>query len=101
MKVDDPRAHFNLPMTPATDVWKTEVIRREAESSSSKDAVSLSTDLRLADSAVRAAALPGDVRSEAVARARALLASGELGNDLTSLAERLIDSLAESRNEWS
>src|SRR5262245_1407530 len=96
MKVDDPRAHFNLPVTPATDVKKTPVVRRDVESTGTKDAVSLSSDLRLADEAVRAAALAGDVRPEAVARARALLASGELGADLSRLANRLIESLTES-----
>ena len=103
MRVDDPRAHFNLPVTPAADVQneKTPVVRRGVESFASKDAVSLSSDLRLADEAVRAAALAGDVRPEAVARARALLASGELGADLTRLANRLIESLSESCNEPS
>ena len=101
MKVDDPRAHFNLPVTPAADVKKTPAVRRDVESAGSKDAVSLSSDLRLADEAVRAAALAGDVRPEAVARARALLASGDLGSDLTRLADRLIESLTESHNEPS
>ena len=66
--------------------------------SSSSDAVKLSADLRFADVALRAAAMAGDVRPEAVARAIELLNSGELGSDMERLADRIIDSLLESRD---
>ncbi|MFO7302616.1 MAG: flagellar biosynthesis anti-sigma factor FlgM [Acidobacteriota bacterium] len=62
------------------------------------DAVNLSGALRLADEAVRAAALSGDVRPHAVDRARQLLATGELGSDPEALADRIIDSLLETRD---
>lgn len=62
------------------------------------DAVSLSDALKLADDAVRAAAFSGDVRPEAVARARQLLESGQLGANPDAIAERIIDSLLESRD---
>ena len=62
------------------------------------DALKPSGALRLADEAVRAAAFSGDVRPEAVDRARALLDSGELGSDPESLADRIIDSLLDSRD---
>lgn len=83
-----------------TPVPNSEAKRPEV-STGSMCAVSLSSDLRLADEAVRAAALAGEVRPEAVARARALLASGELGGDLERLADRLIESLIESRDGHS
>jgi hypothetical protein len=98
MKVDDPRTHFNLPVISATAVQSPPEPNGFGALSGPNEAVSLSSDLRLADEAVRAAA-PGDgVREHAVERARALLASGELGRDLERLAERLIDSLIESRD---
>jgi len=62
------------------------------------DAVTLSGTIRLADDAVLAAAVSGDVRPEAVARARQLLESGQLGADPEALAGRIIDSLLESRD---
>jgi hypothetical protein len=62
------------------------------------DSVRLSGELRLADEAVRAAALAAEVRPDAVARARALLESGELGRDVSALADSIIDSLLESRD---
>ncbi len=63
------------------------------------DDVTLSVELRLADHAVRAAALSGDVRPLAVERARHLMQSGVVGNDLEKLADRIIDSLIQSRDD--
>ena len=62
------------------------------------DAVHLSKDLNIADVALRAAAMAGDVRPEAVAHAMELFNSGKVGNDLERLADRIIDSLTESRD---
>jgi hypothetical protein len=67
--------------------------------SASSDAVSLSADLRFADVALRAAAMAGDVRPEAVAHAIELMNNRELGNDMERLADRIIDSLLESRDD--
>ena len=99
MKVDEPRTHFNLPVTSVPPAANPEAKRPEVLAGSRY--ASLSSDLRLADEAVRAAALARDVRPEAVARARALLASGELGRDLERLADRLIECLIESRDGHS
>jgi hypothetical protein len=63
------------------------------------DAVHLSGDLRLADVAIRAAAVAGDVRPEAVAQAIKLFNSGDIGTDLDRLADRIIDSLTEFRDD--
>jgi anti-sigma28 factor (negative regulator of flagellin synthesis) len=94
MKVD-PREQSNGKVTAIT----TESVRPPAEpkKASSPDTVRLSGEVRLADEAVRAAALSGDVRPEAVARARALLQSGSLGRDTEALADKIIDSLTETR----
>ncbi len=62
-----------------------------SQSSASADQVSLSAGVKLANSAAAAAGQTSDVRPEVVARAKALLASGELGNDPARLADALID----------
>ena len=98
MKIDDPRAHFNLPVTPVTPEPARSGAKPAVGPAKSEDAVSLSSDLRLANEAVRAAALAGDVRPQAVARALALVASGQLGNDLERLADRIIASLTDSQD---
>ena len=59
------------------------------------DAVRLSSDLQLAEQAVRAAAPDAD-RSDVVSRARALLDQGTLGSDVETLADRMIDALIHS-----
>ena len=98
MKVD-PREQTNGKVTAIT----SESVRpaAEAKTTSRPDRVRLSDELRLADEAVRAAALSGDVRPEAVARARALFESGSLGRDLEALADKIIDSLTETRDHRS
>ena len=65
----------------------------------SPDSVRLSGDLRLADDAVRAASVSGGIRPHAVERARELVQCGALGSDLTSLADAIIDSLLETRDQ--
>ena len=57
------------------------------------DQVDLSPDVQLANAAVAAAEKASDIRPAEVARARELLNSGQLGNDLESLASKIIDSL--------
>ena len=94
MKVD-PRTESSREVAPtATDT--TRQPSRVAEKN--PDAVKLSDDLRLADEAVRAAAISGDVRPANVARARELYESGLLARDLGSLADRIIDSLVQGRD---
>ena len=94
MKVD-PRTESSREVAPtATD--STRQPTRQAEKA--PDAVRLSDQIRLADEAVRAAAISGDVRPAAVARARELLQSGQLGRDLGALADRIVDSLIQVRD---
>lgn len=94
MKVD-PRAEASRDVKPVT-VDEVRPAPKPAEPQA--DAVKLSDTLKLADQAVRAAAASGDVRPEAVARARQLLESGLVGSNPDALAERIIDSLLESRD---
>jgi hypothetical protein len=62
------------------------------------DAVTVSHDAQLAAQAIQAAGLPGGVRPEAVARGKALLASGDLGRDSARLADSLIQRLLEQQD---
>ncbi len=59
------------------------------------DRVELSSDAQLADSAVRAATNAPAIRQDAVDRARQKLAAGQVGQDVNSLADHLIDHLLE------
>lgn len=70
-----------------TDRSKTRV----GASQPSADRVSLSTDVELVNSAMRAATYAPAIRQDAVERARQKLVSGELGQDLGRLADRIID----------
>jgi anti-sigma28 factor (negative regulator of flagellin synthesis) len=94
MKVD-PRTESSREVAPtATDATR----QPSKQVEKTPDAVRLSDELRLADEAVRAAAISGDVRPAAVEKARALLQSGQLARDLGSLADRIIDSLIQARD---
>ncbi|MEO8481931.1 MAG: hypothetical protein ABI634_06950 [Acidobacteriota bacterium] len=93
MKVD-PRTESSRVAHTATEA--TRQPSRVAEKN--PDAVKLSDELRLADEAVHAAAISGDVRPVNVARARELYQSGQLARDLGSLADRIIDSLVQARD---
>jgi len=97
MKVDNPRAQFGAEVTKISSDASAPAKRPSA--SAQGDAVKLSDDLRLAEEAVRAAAVSDDVRPEAVAKARALISRGEVGTDLERLADRLIDSLLDSHDK--
>lgn len=57
------------------------------------DRVEVSADARLLGKAVDAAAKAPEIRQDVVERAKARLAAGEIGNDASRLADRLIDSL--------
>jgi anti-sigma28 factor (negative regulator of flagellin synthesis) len=84
-----------------TPVERTPAEVRQAvfpPSAQDSDAVVLSNDLQLADRALKAAAMAGDVRPEAVAEAIELFNQGRIGADLEQLADRIIDSLTESRD---
>jgi flagellar biosynthesis anti-sigma factor FlgM len=66
-----------------------------AAKATSGDTVQVSADAALANNTIRAVHAAPDVRTDLVERMRALLASGELGNDAGQLADRLIASMTE------
>jgi anti-sigma28 factor (negative regulator of flagellin synthesis) len=93
MKVD-PRTPSAQEVAPAA----TEATRQPSrQAGKTPDAVRLSDTLVLADEAVRAAAISGDVRPAAVERARALFQAGQVARDPGALADRIIDSLTQTR----
>jgi flagellar biosynthesis anti-sigma factor FlgM len=55
------------------------------------DSLNLSTDVELVNSAMRAATDAPEIRQDMVERAQQKLASGQLGQDLLRLADRIID----------
>lgn len=93
MKIDNSRA--NLETVAAQQAYAAETRdskgAERARPSATADQVSLSTGVHLAKTAAVAAGRTPDVRPEVVARAKALLASGEVGNDPGRLADVLID----------
>jgi flagellar biosynthesis anti-sigma factor FlgM len=60
------------------------------------DAVKLSSRAQLARTAMGAADRASDIRYEKVARAKALLAAGEVGNDPLRLADAIVARLVEN-----
>jgi len=97
MKVNDPLTPQNLPPVTGPEATRPAGGNAARVVSAGSDAVQLSPDIVLADQAVRLAASAGDVRPDAVNRARQLLEAGSAGGDLERLADRIIDSLLEHR----
>jgi len=92
MKIEHP--HVKLEPT-ARVAAETGSSPAKAATSLGTDAVRLSSDLRLADQAVRATAADAS-RPDVVARARDLYLRGDLGADAERLADRMIDALLHS-----
>jgi hypothetical protein len=98
MKVEHPRAS----QTMASDQVRHDSARGSASTAGAPaaDRISLSASLRLVSAALQEARLDNpQIRPEAVARGRALLASGEIGTDLEALAQSIIDSLVYSHDD--
>jgi flagellar biosynthesis anti-sigma factor FlgM len=94
MKIESNRP--NLDTTPAgkIDAARTSDAKAaKASSAAGADQFSVSPNAKLASSAIDAATKTSDIRPEVVARAKALLAEGKVGNDPHRLADALIDSL--------
>jgi anti-sigma28 factor (negative regulator of flagellin synthesis) len=86
----------SLDMTPTgkVDAAKiSEAKAAKASSSASPGQFGVPADAKLTSRAIDAATQASDIRPEVVARAKALLAAGKVGNDAHRLADALIDSL--------
>lgn len=93
MKIDQNRGldHLSGPKTDAVRDERAAAAEKAAKDERvSGDQVRVSTTGQLASAAAAAAAEAPDVRADAVARAKARLASGELG-DPGRIADALID----------
>ena len=93
MKIDQPHAKLEPTGRVGAPAGQTPA---KAPTPQGTDAVRLSTDLHLAEQAVRAAADPAADRPEVVSRAQELLRRGVLGTDVERLADRMIDALIHS-----
>ena len=94
MKIDHNRANLDTVGGPRQEPVRDEraAAAERAASEDRADQVRVSTTSQLAGAAAAAARHASDVRPEAVARARALLDSGELGRNAERLADALIDN---------
>ena len=95
MRIDNNQTNFD----PTANAERTSAAQQSSSAQGSAasakpaaDQVRLSPDAQLASSAIAAAAAQPDVRPDVVARAKALLADGQVGNDPERLADKLIDS---------
>ena len=93
LKIDTYRPNFD----PDINVPRVDTRQRETKGAAGKttnttaDAVHVSTAAQLATTAAQAASRTSDIRPDEVERAKALVASGELGRDPYRLADALID----------
>jgi hypothetical protein len=96
MKIEQPRTNVDAAVGPqGIDVPRQ---APKAGGAAGLDRVRFSGDLLLANAAVKAAGTGTDVRPAAVAEAKALVASGALGNDLEHLADRMVKALTYSHD---
>ena len=97
MKVENPHAN----PTPGASPVDIRAPRPAQKSSGDRgtDHVLLSGDLRLANAAVKAAGTTAEIRQDVVERARTLLSTGQLGNDLERLADRLVEAMIHSHED--
>jgi anti-sigma28 factor (negative regulator of flagellin synthesis) len=83
-------------MSPASKVDAARIPDDKADnasSSASPGQFGVSADAKLTTWAIDAARQASDIRPDVVARVKALLAAGKVGNDARRLADALIDSL--------
>ena len=96
MKIDGHSSH--QPLTQAERRLDERAVSREAAlrpAGGATDGVVLSTEAQLIASTVKAANDSPEIRRDKVDQARQKLDSGELGRDVTQLAESIIDHLIE------
>jgi anti-sigma28 factor (negative regulator of flagellin synthesis) len=92
MKIDNQRT---AESTLATRVEATAAAKPSSagQAASTTDSAQISGDVELVNRAMTAAQSASDVRPDAVARAKALLDNGGVGQDLDRLANTMIDSM--------
>lgn len=93
MKIEGNRPNVDASAAAGADGVRTSRTSNGQGAAPGGDAVTVSSDVALASRAIDAASVPIAVRPDAVARGKALLASGELGRDASGLADALIRRL--------
>jgi anti-sigma28 factor (negative regulator of flagellin synthesis) len=95
MKIEGKSPDFDRPLDRVESTKAAEVGLRRTKEGSSGDHIRVSAEAQLAREAVRLAQDASDVRPEVVARAKALLESGDLGASAEALADALIEATLE------
>lgn len=94
MKIEGNRPSVDATTTGQVDAARVAASKANELGAAQKgDAVTVSSDVALAQRAIDSASQPVAVRPEAVARGKALLDSGELGADAQKLADSMIQRL--------
>ncbi len=93
MKIEGNRPNVDASAAAGVDSVRTNQASKGKGTVAGGDAVTVSPDVALAARAIQAASGPLEVRPDAVARGKALLASGALGRDDGALADSLIRHL--------
>lgn len=96
MKIEGNPLPTGVDHASRTDLPRNDRLERtttDRSSTAGGDRVEMSPDLRLIESALRAAEASPEIRQDVVQRMRELLDRGEIGADTRQLAERMIDDL--------
>lgn len=95
MKIESNRPNFD-PSLDRIDQKKTSDAAAADNARKGGDQIRVSAEAQLANEAVKAASdSKSDVRPEVVARAKAALDAGKIGNDANAIADSLISSMLE------
>lgn len=94
MKIESNRPNFD-PSLDRVDQKKTADAAAADNAKKSGDQYRVSAEAQLANEAVKKASDSSDVRPEVVARAKAALDAGKIGNDANQIADSLIASMLE------
>jgi anti-sigma28 factor (negative regulator of flagellin synthesis) len=95
MKIEGNRPNVDATLTSKVEATKVGAGSQDQAGRLSKDEVTVSPEVRLANEAVATVNRDLGIRPEAVERGKALLASGKLGSDPLALADKLIERTLE------
>jgi flagellar biosynthesis anti-sigma factor FlgM len=98
MKIEGNRPNVDPSAAAKVDAGRVASKKGKETGSAGGDAVTVSTEVQLARKAIDTASQSFNVRPEAVARGKALLASGTLGADPHKLADTLIQRLLDGQD---
>ena len=98
MKIEGNRPNVDSSVAARLEAAKLAAGKAKHQGTSAAgDAVTVSPDVALAQKAIDSASQPAEIRPDAVARGKALLASGTLGADAPALADSLIQRMLDNQ----